>query len=66
MYESFVCIYGGQKRVSDPLELDGVKDDCEPSCGYWELNPGALQGSQVLLVVEPSLQASSITFLGFS
>lgn len=29
-----------QKRVLDPLEVELVTDACEPSCGFWELNPG--------------------------
>lgn len=35
----------------------GVIDGCEPSCGYWELNPGTLQGQQVLLTAETALQS---------
>lgn len=31
---------GGQKRISDALEL--VTNGCKLSCGYWELNMGPL------------------------
>lgn len=39
---------GGQKKRLESLEL-GVTDGCEPPWGCWELNPGSLQGQQVLL-----------------
>ena len=31
-------------------------DDCEPSCGFWDLNLGPLEEQSVLLTAEPSLQ----------
>jgi hypothetical protein len=39
-----------QKRVSDPLELELHRDDCELSCGCWELNLGSLQKQQQVLL----------------
>ena len=33
-----------------------VRDDCELSCGCWELNSGPLEEQPVLLTAEPSLQ----------
>ena len=35
----------------------GVADDCEPPCGFSELNLGLLQEQQVLLITELSPQA---------
>jgi hypothetical protein len=34
----------------------GVADDCEPLCGYWELNPGPFEEYTVFLTMDPSLQ----------
>ena len=31
------CTSAHQKRASDP-----ITDDCEPPCGFWELNSGPL------------------------
>jgi hypothetical protein len=44
------CVPGthGQKRVSDPLELESQKIVC------WELNLGPLKEQPVLLTTEPS------------
>jgi hypothetical protein len=39
MYEHLSMVPGGQKRVSDPLELE-VTGGCEMVLRYWELNPG--------------------------
>jgi hypothetical protein len=45
MYEgSTAYISTGQKRASDPLI-----DDCESTCGCWELNSGSLEERTVLL-----------------
>jgi hypothetical protein len=46
-----------QKRASDP-----ITDGCEPPCGCWELNSGALEEQSVLLTAESSLQPSSLIF----
>lgn len=43
-----------QKGIESPRT--GLMGGCELSCGYWELNLGALQEQQVLLTDEPSLQ----------
>lgn len=32
----------------------GVKDNCEPQCGFWEPNPGPIQKQQVFLTTEQS------------
>lgn len=34
-----------QKRASD-----STMDDCEPPCGYWELNPDPLEKEPVLFL----------------
>jgi hypothetical protein len=39
------------QRTSDP-----ITDGCEPPCGCWEFNSGALEELSVLLTAEPSLQ----------
>jgi hypothetical protein len=44
------CLQMNQKRASDPI-IDG----CEPPCGCWEFNSGALEEQPVLLIAEPSL-----------
>jgi hypothetical protein len=45
----YMCDAGrGQKRLSDPLELE-IKDGCELPCGCWELKLGPPQEQQVLL-----------------
>jgi hypothetical protein len=33
----------------------GVMNDCEPLCGFWNLDLGPLEERQVLLITEPSL-----------
>jgi hypothetical protein len=42
-----------------PLEVrvsgTGVTEGCEPSCGWWGLNPVSLQEKQVFLTTEPTL-----------
>jgi hypothetical protein len=48
------CSLHTHKRTSDPI-IDG----CEPPCGCWELNSGALEEQLVLLTAEPSLQPHS-------
>jgi hypothetical protein len=45
------CLWTHQKKASDPITIF-----CEPSCGCWELNSGALEEQSVLLTAEPSLQ----------
>ena len=42
--------FGGQKRVSDPLELVSHHMDA------WKSNLGPLEEQQMLLATEPSLQ----------
>jgi hypothetical protein len=51
---SHACSYlRGQKRVSDPLELD---ESCERLCRCWQPNLGPQQENrQVLLTADPSL-----------
>lgn len=39
----------------------GVTDGCDPSCGYWELNPGSSARPYALLATEPS--ATSLQLL---
>ena len=48
------------KRASDTLGMKS--DNCELSCGYWELNLGPLNNQPVLLVTEPSLQSCPALF----
>jgi hypothetical protein len=43
-----------QKGIESPRT--GLMGGCELSCGYWELNLGALQEQQVLLTDKLSLQ----------
>jgi hypothetical protein len=52
----FFTLQTHQKRASDP-----ITDDCEPSCGCWELNSGPLEEQLVLLTAEPSLQSHTMT-----
>jgi hypothetical protein len=33
-----------------------IKDDYEPSCGFWESNPGPLKEQLVLLTTKSSLK----------
>jgi hypothetical protein len=47
------CLQTHQKRASDP-----ITDGCEPPCGCWELNSGALEKQSVLLTTELFLQPS--------
>ena len=46
---------GGQKRASDPLELELQMVGCESPSGYRELNLGPLHKEHMLLTAEPSL-----------
>ena len=41
---------------------NGVLDDCEPPCGWEELNPAPLEEHLVLLSAEPSLQPFLLSF----
>jgi hypothetical protein len=36
--------------------LDSGTEDCEPPCGFWELNLGPLKEQQVPLTAEPTFQ----------
>jgi hypothetical protein len=36
-----------------------ITGGCEPSCRFWESNPGSLEEQPVLLIIEPSHQPSS-------
>lgn len=38
----------GQKKTLGLIGT-GVMDSCEPSCGCWELNPGALNENVLLI-----------------
>jgi hypothetical protein len=33
---------------------DIITDDCEPSCGCWDLNSGPLEEQSVFITAEPS------------
>lgn len=46
---------GGQRRVSEPLELE-LQVVCEPPCGCWEFNPGPLEEQPLDLNSELSLK----------
>lgn len=50
------CAYKSQKRVEDPLELDGATDAHEPPGKYWELSLDPLEEQSVVLTAEPSFQ----------
>lgn len=43
-----------EEHIASPRTVK--KDCCEPSSGFWELNPGALKELQVLLVAKTSFQ----------
>lgn len=55
----FVCtphiagVLGGQKRASDPLNLELRM--VELLCWCWELNTSHLEEQQMFLTIEPSL-----------
>lgn len=55
----------GQKRSWDPLELEltGICEIVQDGC--WETNPGSLEGQQVFLTAEPSLQPWLLGILFF-
>ena len=53
-----------EKRKGDGIPDTGVRDGCEPPCGFWELNLGPLKEQQVLLTAEPSLQLPCQVFSG--
>ncbi|ERE88245.1 hypothetical protein H671_1g3204 [Cricetulus griseus] len=48
----FDSALGGQKRASDPLDLELQTDSCELTCGCWELNLGLLEKQKVALTTE--------------
>jgi hypothetical protein len=52
----YVCVKGAR------LPRTAVTGRCEQPCGCWELNPGPLEKHPVLLITEPSLHPSDITF----
>jgi hypothetical protein len=39
-----------------------IMGDCEPPCGFWDLNSGPLEEQSVLLPTEPSCQPQYIHF----
>lgn len=55
LYQVLPSACGGQKRVSDPLELE-VTVGCEPPCGCWGQNLGPLQKQSMLPIAKVSLQ----------
>lgn len=60
VYMCFTCTsgaYGGQKRVSDFLELE-IYMVVKPPCGCWDLNSGSLEKQLMCLTAEPSLYPS--------
>jgi hypothetical protein len=56
-----VGTHEGQKRASDPLELDLHAVLSHHRC--WDLNLGALEGHQVLLIPKPSFLPFSFYFM---
>ena len=60
---SFCFMYMSPKEEDIGSPGDGVTHGCDPSCGYWELNPVSLQEQPVLLATEPSLQTLIYNFL---
>lgn len=55
MYAHRMHARGGQKRALELPRLE-LQTHCDPSCGFWRLNPGPLKESNVLSTTEPSLQ----------
>lgn len=57
-YSTHVCLGQGQKTESDHLVLKLQVVGCKSPCGYCMLgiDPGPLQGQEVLLIVEASFQ----------
>jgi hypothetical protein len=60
MCECFACMYVCKHVESHVIQGKGigssgtgVTDGCEPPCGSWELNLGALEERHVLLSTEP-------------
>ncbi|ERE67235.1 MMP37-like protein [Cricetulus griseus] len=57
---SGVClhVYLCPERPEEGIGLPGigVTDSCEPSCGFWEWNPGLLEMQPVFLATEPTFQ----------
>lgn len=51
---------GNQKRNVGSSETTG-RDDCQPQCGYWELNLGPLELQPVFLTADPSLQPALLS-----
>jgi hypothetical protein len=43
-----VCVCAWCLLRSDPPDME-LTDNCEPTCGWWELNPHPLQEQQVLI-----------------
>jgi hypothetical protein len=52
----FMYVYECTVAVFRHLRTDLITYGCEPSCGCWELNSGALEEQTVLLTAEPPLQ----------
>jgi hypothetical protein len=57
-YFACVCAY---VKVSGP-PWAGVTDNCDPTCGCWELNQGLLEEQPMLLTTEPTLQPNLFFF----
>jgi hypothetical protein len=49
------------EEISEPLELESLEGVSHP-CGCQEPNAGPLEGQQVFLTTEPSLQPSDCFF----
>lgn len=45
----------GQKRKSDPLEVELVINSCEPPYGFWKLSPSPPEEPLVRVAIKPSL-----------
>lgn len=55
------CIWGGQRWVLDPLELE-LTGNCELPCMCWELNLGPLEEQPVYSTMELSQPPHSVCF----
>lgn len=53
IYAPHVSMVPTESRSVLDSPRTGVKDSCELLCGFWELNPGPLEGKSVLLTAEP-------------
>lgn len=61
VYALHVCLVPVEARKYRQIPGPGLTNDCEPSRGLWELNPGPLQ-KQSVLSTETSLQPENLFY----